>query len=626
MHNSSRSLGLRALAACVALYFACPVFANANAAQAISRDVAQNAAAATVMVSIHYGEPLEKNVSWGTGFIIGDGLVMTNAHVVSDRIPNKIIVHNAVLPPTEAFIFDARYDANEFQSSAVMEYIANTLIANAGIHDVALSRPSTSFDVALLSFAPPSGVRLPALAFSRDAAPDQPAYAIGYPGSDQPPEYPEGAGAFTPPSAPIVMTAGKIKQVINREPLLLMHDALCKTGNSGGPLVNSRGEVLGMQTWSTVPGGDTVASFAIGARDLAAFAEASGLRPAATGQGAPRRRPTSGVDVRSPLLAQANAGNADYLALAGLLHAIGDCGFSRDAAAAAEYLQRALAAAPNHPNAYLFRAGLAAVMLQNPRLRLPHRPEDLLRAANNSAVVDQSSRHPDLRLLAYEAGLLMQGRADGFPCDPQRSRVLAEKALDGGFAFSFALAGLHYYFGDSGARDHHEALALAREAARSGVPEGLSLLAHLYYDSDVAAASHANRQTAFRLASEAARMNDPWALGLLANIYYDSADARERSLAEETARRAVEHGNRMGLYCLGRIAWDAFLANPSDIAQAARAWAFIDLAERKGVRITLPGGNGVALRSSGEILGAFSPEMRQWLISEGRRAQQAIAV
>lgn len=601
MKISRRSLALCAMLLCATVFALALHAAEANAAL-------RRAAASTVMVYIQYGEPYEKSTSWGTGFVIGDGLVMTNAHVVSERVPTRIFLKNEYLPPTEAKVLARRYDTNEFVNANVVDYIATTLMGNAGIDGIALTKSFSNYDVALLSFTPPAGVRLPVLSFSLDAAPNQRAYAVGYPGADNPQVIVDGYGPTPPPAAPISITGGVVNQVINRDPLLLMHDAYAKSGNSGGPLVNERGEVLGMQTWSApADNRGVVTSFALGARDLTAFAQGAGYQAAVSGSGTPRRQNPAGRDVRAYVLQNAATGNPDYVALAGLLYALGDCGFPRDPAQAAEHLARAMNAAPNSPNAYLYMAGLAAVQLRSPELRSQYRTEELLQAAN--------ARRPDHRLMAYEASLY-QGRS----YDPQRSMSLAERALEGGFALPMALTGYQYYFGDApSGHDHDQAMFMAREAARNGIPEGISLLAHMYYDSDAIPHTAENVRFAKSLAVEAARLNDPWAMGLLSVMYYDSGNAQERDQARDLALHGARHGNRLALYCLGRIAWDAYLANPNDIAQAAKAWAFMDLAERRGVRIT-----HAALRSSRDILRAFTPDIQQWVMAEGQREQQAI--
>lgn len=609
----------------------CAVVSPAAAREAVDRDTMQRLRAATVQVSVEYGSPFENKTSWGTGFVVGDGLVMTNAHIVSDKIPTRVYIHNEFLPQTEARVIAFQYDTNGFDKGDIVEYIANALVANAEIGAVTLSNTSTNYDVALLAFTPRPEARLPVLSFARQAAPNESVFAIGYPGSDRPApprrqQYASGPGSG--PATPVTVTAGRVRQVLEGDPQLVMHDALSKFGNSGGPVVNARGEVVGMQTWSMEPDRrGVVTSFALSGTDLSGFLEQYGRGPIMYGRGAAfRRNRGEGRDARAFVLRAAEAGDADYLALAGLLSFLGDCGFARDPNAAAYYLQQAMAIAPRSPNAYLYQAGLAAVQVASPAVRSNYRADQLLRAANNSQAVGKNSRHPDYRLLAFESSLYMQGGAAGFPYDPNRALTLAEKAMEGAFAIPLALTGFHYYFGDAYAgRDHGMALEHAREAARNGIPEGMALLAYLYYDSDVIAKTPANLQTARTLAQYAADMGEPWALGLLANICYDSGNPQERSQAYALATRGANCDNRFALYCLGRIAWDAFLANPGDLAMAAKAWSLVDAAEHKGVRIALPGwaGRTAAVTSAKDMLSGFAPDVQQWLLAAGKREQQA---
>lgn len=243
MQNTLSTRVFRVLSLLFALFVSFSIF-SASAIEYIAPDVNQRVKAATVMVHLEYQSPgSEHQFSWGTGFVIGDGLIMTNAHVVRDQAPIRIFIRNEYLPVTEAKIVAAQYDPN-----------------GAGY-----------YDVALLRFTPPSGMRLPALPFSTRVSPFESVFAFGYPG-------PMRASSLG--QVPMVVTGGKINEIIKANPYLLMHTALCKSGNSGGPLINTRGEVVGMQTWSTDPDGvEGVLSFAIGSEGLAAFVQQAGLRP-----------------------------------------------------------------------------------------------------------------------------------------------------------------------------------------------------------------------------------------------------------------------------------------------------------------------------------------------------------
>ncbi len=229
---------------------------HTSAADSIAVDVDQKVSAATVMVYIEYDAPYENRISWGTGFIVGNGLIMTNAHVVSDQTPKRIYVHNAYMPPTQAQIVSARYDSD---GSGRLQ--------------------ASYYDVALLRFTPPSNVRLPALPFSLNARLNLDVFAYGYPGMGQPFAQ-SGFGNTSAPQVRQTVNGGYINDLIPANPTLIMHDALCMNGNSGGPLVNTRGEVVGMQTWSADPDANNIiTSFAISSRGLVAFMQSAGVQP-----------------------------------------------------------------------------------------------------------------------------------------------------------------------------------------------------------------------------------------------------------------------------------------------------------------------------------------------------------
>ncbi len=615
-HSMQQGVILSVLVSCLIF---CLNFST-NAGDNIGQDTLNRLKAATVQVKVEYAQPFENNSSWGTGFLVGPGLVMTNAHVVSDKIPTRVFVHNDYLSPVEARVVAFRYDTNDVDKGDIVEYIAHTIMKRARISGINLANPFTSYDVALLSFDPNAAQNLPMLAFSPQAIPNESVYAIGYPGADQPSEHRwQQYSSSSRSSTPVTVTAGRVRQVIEGAPRLVMHDALSKFGNSGGPVVNARGEVVGMQTWSAEADGQgTVISFALSGNDLANFVRQRGF---VTGQ-------PNAHDYRTFVMRAADAGDANFLALAGLFSFLGDGGFGHDHEAATRYLAEAINRDPQNPNAYLYRAGLAAVLARSQNLRTQEQAARLLQIANNSTRVGPGSRHPDNRLLSYEAALYMQGRAGQFPYNPNRSLVLAEKAMeDGSYAIPLALTGFLYYFGDSSAgRNHEMALENARESARNGITEGIALLAHMYYDSDAIPKNDYNQKTARFLAKYAADRNDPWALGLLANMYYESGDAGEREQAYELARRGLDSGNRLAAYCLGRMAWDAYLANPADATQAAKAWALLDLAEKRGVRINLPGngGYGAALHSAGQILASLPADVQPWIRQEGMRELQVM--
>ncbi|GHV39904.1 hypothetical protein FACS1894187_20370 [Synergistales bacterium] len=186
------------------------------------RAVAANMEAATVWIVI------EKSNSWstGSGFIVADGFIVTNAHVVDGLKGGEVIrVLNEHIPACEAELVDMLYD-----------------------------RFDNGRDFALLRFDPPGGVELPVLSFSFDVQRMDRVSAWGYPtmatkfdASVERLDY-RDFNALEP--APLVYTEGTVNTIVdNRAGVAILHSAAISGGNSGGPLVNSRGEVVGMNTW-----------------------------------------------------------------------------------------------------------------------------------------------------------------------------------------------------------------------------------------------------------------------------------------------------------------------------------------------------------------------------------------
>ncbi|MDR1546436.1 MAG: serine protease [Deltaproteobacteria bacterium] len=217
------------------------------------RAVAKFMEAATVWIVI-YGR---EDVVTGSGFIVGEGLAVTNGHVVNALANGDIYVLNKHLPPVKAKIL------------AQVDEIG--LIGFSG------------HDFALLRFSPPQGVKLPALTLNLEVRRMDLVNAWGYPGvltkhDDSYVRLLEGDASQLQP-APVVVTEGAVNTLIKQEPsITIIHSAVISKGNSGGPLVNGRGEVVGMNTW-VYHDQNVDVKMAQSAADLAEFMAKHGVQP-----------------------------------------------------------------------------------------------------------------------------------------------------------------------------------------------------------------------------------------------------------------------------------------------------------------------------------------------------------
>jgi V8-like Glu-specific endopeptidase len=215
------------------------------------RNVAALLEAATVWIVAED----EDDIYQGSGFLVSEGFIATNAHVVKELGKGAIVhVLNDNLPATRAQIIAHYYDG-------------------------------AGKDFALLRFSPPAGIVLPVLTFNLDAKRMDRVSAWGYPAmvtqfDDRTARLQEGdtRGLKAPP---VVYTEGAINSIVNRQGSdALIHSAQIASGNSGGPLVNSRGELVGINTWGyTEEEEGAFLNAALPANDLAAFLNMHGVNP-----------------------------------------------------------------------------------------------------------------------------------------------------------------------------------------------------------------------------------------------------------------------------------------------------------------------------------------------------------
>lgn len=198
---------------------------------------------ATVFVIV----PGPEGLSLGTGFFIAEGLVVTNRHVAGNR-GNRALIINKTL----GRLVEARMVAG------------------------GLGRR----DYAVLSTEPVGSV-IP-LKFSLKAKRGDRVGAWGYPGfviGSDPQLAQLNEGEFS--AAPeVVFSSGEISAIHPTDPPMIIHSAVISQGNSGGPLVNERGEVLGINTLIKLDDpsqSNRQSSHALSASDLVNFLQTNNI-------------------------------------------------------------------------------------------------------------------------------------------------------------------------------------------------------------------------------------------------------------------------------------------------------------------------------------------------------------
>lgn len=243
-------LDLRRLIALLAAFL---IAALPGAGAADPGDIAAASRGVVRVVLIQYDGGTARLISHGTGFAIAPDLVVTNAHVVEDLRSSDGIVAGVV--PSEG----------------------------RGGFAASIAAYSPQRDLALLKLR--QGASLSALTlFSGAAADSQEVYAAGYPGNV---DMAEGLsmGDLVSPQAAVktrgYISAGRSSKAFDT----ILHTAPIGSGNSGGPLLDACGRVLGVNSFGTVSDNTTDSAFyfAISMRELTAFLQEAGVNPHVSG-------------------------------------------------------------------------------------------------------------------------------------------------------------------------------------------------------------------------------------------------------------------------------------------------------------------------------------------------------
>ena len=187
-------------------------------------------------------------VAHGTGFAVSPTRIVTNAHVVAEALEDETL-RIGVVP-------------NHGEGGALARVVT----------------VSEGKDLALLELAP--GLRLAPLTLAGAALPSgAEVNAVGYPMNvDQA----QGLSVndIIQPQPPVKSRGFLSDARSSRDVATLLHTAPIARGNSGGPLLDACGRVLGVNSFGAESsGGDAEFFFAIATTELAAFLRASGVEP-----------------------------------------------------------------------------------------------------------------------------------------------------------------------------------------------------------------------------------------------------------------------------------------------------------------------------------------------------------
>lgn len=180
-------------------------------------------------------------ITHGTGFAVTPNLIVTNAHVVEELRRDDTLIAGVV--PAEG--------RNGFPAK---------LVAYSPGNDLALLRiegGGSITPITLFPGAPGDGSEV---------------YAVGYPGNVDLAQGLSMADLVTPQAA--VKTRGYLSGGRSSRSFdTLLHTAPLGSGNSGGPLLDSCGRVIGVNSFGTVSDNSTDSAFyfAISMRELSAF-------------------------------------------------------------------------------------------------------------------------------------------------------------------------------------------------------------------------------------------------------------------------------------------------------------------------------------------------------------------
>jgi V8-like Glu-specific endopeptidase len=236
----------------IVLFFAA-LFLSAAPALADPADIAATARSVVRVVLISDDGDNAQMIGHGSGLAVTSNIIMTNAHVVAQARDNPA-VRIGVVPSQGKSGWFAR------------------IIAVSPKNDLALIQLTEKGS-------------LPPVTLNTGAVEDgSEVFAVGYPGNV---DLAQGLsiGDIVSPTSPVkthgYVSSGRTSKQFDT----ILHTAPIGAGNSGGPLLDACGRVIGVNSFGTLSGeGDSEFYFAVSMREAMRFLVAAGIKPQINGE------------------------------------------------------------------------------------------------------------------------------------------------------------------------------------------------------------------------------------------------------------------------------------------------------------------------------------------------------
>lgn len=216
---------LLSLACVLCMAFSVVIPVNAEAANASVTKVSES----LVQVRMIYKKDSRDKgtpIQGGTGFLINGNTVLTCAHVVDVNDDVKAICKD---------IFGSNYSIDNLSLEVV--------VSGDVTIPVKVKKESQEMDFAIVNLTEMMNRRTPAVLGDSDSVDKtQVVYALGFPAAVA-----ELQNKNTYTSDDVTITSGEVSKITSSDGIdYIQHGAILNNGNSGGPLVNENGEVVGI--------------------------------------------------------------------------------------------------------------------------------------------------------------------------------------------------------------------------------------------------------------------------------------------------------------------------------------------------------------------------------------------